>query len=119
VNPVAAVTAADQPEQNEHACFTEDTRWQNSSMGLNIKNDHIHDLVKRLAQLTEQSQSRAVEDAVRRRLQELEREQGLPDYQWTRVEAVIEAAHRHLTSEQKAALARAEDDLYDENGLPA
>lgn len=87
-------------------------------MSLNIKNGQTHELVKRLAQLTEQSQTRAVEDAVRRRLQEIEREQGLPDHKWLRVEAVIEKAHRDLTGEQKAALAHAEADLYDEDGLP-
>ena len=88
-------------------------------MSLNIKNERTHDLVKRLAQLTGQSQTKAVEDAVDRRLQELERAQGLPDYQWARVEAVIEEAHRRLTPEQKAALAHAEEDLYDKSGLPA
>ena len=89
------------------------------SMALNIKNEQTHQLVKRLAQLTEQSQTRAVEDAVRRRLLELERERGLPDHQWSKVEAVIGRAHQHLTSEQKAALANAEDEIYDEHGLPA
>lgn len=88
-------------------------------MSLNIKDEQIHKLVKRLAQLTAQSQTRAVEEAVRKRLEDLEREHGLPDYQWNKVEAVIDRAHQQLPAEQKAALAGAEDELYDEYGLPA
>lgn len=88
-------------------------------MSLNIKNEQTHELVKRLAHLTGQSQTLAVDKAVRKRLEELERERGLPDHQWSKVEAVIDRAHHHLTAEQKAALAGAEDELYDEHGLPA
>ena len=43
-------------------------------MSLNIKNEETHRLVRRLAELTGQSQTSAVEEAVRRRLAELERE---------------------------------------------
>jgi len=43
-------------------------------MSLNIKNEETHRLVRRLAELTGQSQTSAVEDAVRRRLAELTRE---------------------------------------------
>ena len=87
-------------------------------MSLNIKNERTHDLVKRLAKLTDQSQTSAVEEAVRHRLQELERRQGLPDFQWRKVETVIQEAHRRLTPEQKAALAYGEQELYDSDGLP-
>ena len=41
-------------------------------MSLNIKNEETHRLVRRLAELTGQSQTGAVEDAVRRRIAELE-----------------------------------------------
>ncbi|QDP96428.1 antitoxin [Microlunatus elymi] len=40
-------------------------------MSLNIKNERTHALVRELAELTGQSQTSAVEDAVRRRLEEL------------------------------------------------
>lgn len=87
-------------------------------MSLNIKNERTHQLVKRLAQLTGQSQTQAVEDAVGRRVKELERAQGLPDLQWNKVEAVVKEAHLRLTPEQNAALTHAQEDLYGEDGLP-
>ena len=43
-------------------------------MSLNIKNEETHRLIRTLAELTGQTQTSAVEDAVRRRLQELSRE---------------------------------------------
>lgn len=51
--------------------------------------------------------------------QEREREQGLTEQQWLKVESVIQQTHRKLTTEQTAALAHTEDDLYDEDGIPA
>ena len=44
-----------------------------STVSLNIKNEETHRRVRRLAELTGQTQTSAVEDAVRRRLEELER----------------------------------------------
>ena len=57
-------------------------------MSLNIKNEEIHARVRRLAELTGMSQTAAVDDAVRHRLAELE------------------------------GLRRADDFLYDDDGLP-
>ena len=87
-------------------------------MSLNIKNEHTHALVKRLALLTGQSQTKVVEDAVGRRLEELEHAHGLSAAQWSIVTAVVDEAHRRLTDEQKEALAHAEEDLYNQDGLP-
>ena len=47
-----------------------------ATVSLNIKNEETHRLVRRLAELTGQSQTSAVEDAVRRRLEQLEWEGG-------------------------------------------
>ena len=86
-------------------------------MSLNIKNERTHELVRRLAELTGQSQTSAVEDAVRRRLAELDGE-----------ESAVEQARRQRIHE---AIVRAQalpdigpsyeeimDDMYDELGLP-
>ncbi len=85
-------------------------------MSLNIKNEETHRLVRRLAELTGQSQTSAVEDAVRRRLDELEHENDLE----ARVERIMAFGRRTaalMTPEQKKLLHG--DWLYDEEtGLP-
>ena len=82
-------------------------------MSLNIKNEETHRLVRRLADLTGQTQTGAVEDAVRRRLAELDLDR----------EARIQRI-RDIAREASAAMTpgdRTRDwfaELYDENGLP-
>ena len=99
-------------------------------MSLNIKNERTHALVRELAALTGMSQTSAVEDAVRRRLHELQgtkapRARLTPDYspdeierRRVDVERILADFRAHTTPEQRAALATADDDLYDELGLP-
>jgi antitoxin VapB len=83
-------------------------------VSLNIKNEETHRLVRRLAELTGQTQTSAVEDAVRRRLEELERVQSLGG----RREAMMRIAR------ESAALLNPElsndpnDFLYDKLGMP-
>lgn len=82
-------------------------------MSLNIKNEETHRLVRRLAELTGQSQTAAVEDAVRRRIDDIERERE------RRVERIMEIGRRAsaaMTAEERARDWFAE--LYDERGLP-
>jgi antitoxin VapB len=82
-------------------------------MSLNIKNEETLRLVRRLAELTGQSQTSAVEDAVRRRIDEIERERE------RRVERIMEIgrqASAAMTPEERARDWPA--DLYDEGGLP-
>ncbi|WP_181157585.1 type II toxin-antitoxin system VapB family antitoxin [Microbacterium sp. MYb62] len=86
-------------------------------MSLNIKNETTHELVRRLAALTGQSQTSAVEDAVRRRLAELESEKAsLEERRRSRIDELIAEAHRlplnGPTTEEILA------DMYDEMGLP-
>jgi antitoxin VapB len=45
-------------------------------MSLNIKNEEVQRLVRRLAELPGQSQTSALEDAVRRRIAEVEDDDG-------------------------------------------
>ncbi|WP_137846386.1 type II toxin-antitoxin system VapB family antitoxin [Microbacterium sp. 2FI] len=95
-------------------------------MSLNIKNERTHALVRELAALTGMSQTSAVEDAVRRRLEAL-RSDRQPAGRFTEAELAMRKAeirrivadlHAETTPEQWAAFDRAEDDLYDELGLP-
>ncbi|MBD3942244.1 type II toxin-antitoxin system VapB family antitoxin [Microbacterium sp. NEAU-LLC] len=100
-------------------------------MSLNIKNERTHALVRELAELTGMSQTSAVEDAVRRRLKELQTDAGArggrpaPKYPPEEVERRIAAIKRisaafvaETTPEQREAMRNHADWLYDEFGLP-
>ncbi|MFD1825886.1 MULTISPECIES: type II toxin-antitoxin system VapB family antitoxin [Mumia] len=79
-----------------------------------------HALVRRLAEVTGTSQTSAVEDAVRRRLAELEAEGAsvvqAADHQ--RVERLLVEFRRDLTDEDRRTMSLADDAVYDEHGLP-
>lgn len=87
------------------------------AMSLNIKNEKVHDLVRQLAELTGQSQTSAVEDAVRRRLDEV---RGMEERR--RAERI--AAIDRIVNEVRAlpvvgpTYDEIMDDMYDEMGLP-
>ncbi|QIM18912.1 type II toxin-antitoxin system VapB family antitoxin [Leucobacter coleopterorum] len=87
-------------------------------MSLNIKNEMTHAKVRRLAALTGMSQTAAVDDAVERRLHELE-----TDDWGTRgpaIRALLARAQSIFTPEAIASSRRAEQELYDpKTGLPA
>ncbi|HET8928386.1 MAG TPA: type II toxin-antitoxin system VapB family antitoxin [Microbacterium sp.] len=98
-------------------------------MSLNIKNETVHDLVRQLAALTGMSQTSAVEDAVRRRLEELQttqrRGRPKPAYSPEEIERrraairrIVEGFKADTTPEQRAAMSDHGDWLYDEMGLP-
>ncbi|WP_417564646.1 type II toxin-antitoxin system VapB family antitoxin [Microbacterium sp.] len=98
-------------------------------MSLNIKNERTHALVRELAGLTGMSQTSAVESAVRLRLEQLraEAEASRPATKFSaeetvarraEIERIIADFHAHTTTEQREALRRADDEMYDEMGLP-
>lgn len=90
-------------------------------MGLNIKNPRTHQLVRDLAEATGQSQTAAVEDAVRRRLDELRAEDGPTAEERQRHERarrIVLAFRQDLTEQDRERLRTADDWLYDEQGLP-
>ncbi|HLS72976.1 MAG TPA: type II toxin-antitoxin system VapB family antitoxin [Actinomycetaceae bacterium] len=87
-------------------------------MSLNIKNERTHALVRQLAQMTGQSQTSAVEDAVRRRIEELSRSEDEVEARIKRIEQIAAEFSADLTDEDRAALLSADDYLYDELGLP-
>lgn len=95
-------------------------------MSLNIKNERTHALVRELAALTGMSQTSAVEDAVRRRLDELQASEARPRRDQAEIDRRIAAMERisaafvaETTPEQREAMRNHGDWLYDENGLPA
>jgi len=84
-------------------------------VSLNIKNEETHRLIKRLAELTGQTQTSAVEDAVRRRLEELTRTEEVR----RRYAELGEIADRASAAASAEWLTTDWDQvLYDENGLP-
>lgn len=99
-------------------------------MSLNIKNEGVHALVRELAELTGMSQTSAVEDAVRRRLDELQAPRdvvaGKPEPKYDPAETerriadvrrIVEGFRAETTPEQREAMLAHGDELYDEAGL--
>jgi len=84
-------------------------------VSLNIKNEETHRLVRRLAELTGQSQTSAVEDAVRRRLAELSREDEIAR-SFANIMEISRQSSAAMTEEEKAVTL--EELLYDDQGMP-
>ncbi len=82
-------------------------------MSLNIKNERTHALVRELAEATGLSQTSAVEQAVERWLHELRR-----DERAAQAHALLEEIWATVTDDDRAAVRRELDEMYDENGLP-
>ncbi|WP_163542534.1 type II toxin-antitoxin system VapB family antitoxin [Occultella kanbiaonis] len=85
-------------------------------MGLNIKNDHVHELARQAASRTGQTQTRVIEEALERYLAELSSGPSATERR-ARIEAIIADVDRRMSNEMRARLAT--DDLYDSDGLPA
>lgn len=85
-------------------------------MSLNIKNPRTHELVRELARRTGQSQTSAVEDAVARRLAELGHQ--TDDSPLRAAKRLVADFQADLTNEDRARIRAAQDELYDEAGLP-
>ncbi|WP_225725108.1 MULTISPECIES: type II toxin-antitoxin system VapB family antitoxin [unclassified Nocardia] len=87
-------------------------------MGLNIKNEKVHALVREAAERTGMSQTSVVEEAVKRMLKELDAEQGTAQKsRRERIDEILADIHRIMTPEMRALLTT--DDLYDDEGMPA
>ena len=83
-------------------------------MGINIKNDETHRLVRELAALTGESMTAAVTEAVRERLDRVRREQSLSLAE--RLLQIGKDCAAHLKEPFRSA--DHGDLLYDELGLP-
>lgn len=95
-------------------------------MSLNIKNERTHALVRELAALTGMSQTSAVEDAVRRRLDELRHDAPVRPSRFSEeeiarrkaaIDEIVRAFHAETTPEQRRGMVN-HDWLYDDLGLP-
>lgn len=86
-------------------------------MGLNIKNERVHELVSELAARTGMSKTGAIEDAVRRRLDELSR---VDEAEIARRKAAIERIVAEVSALPVIGPTYEEimDDMYDDMGLP-
>lgn len=88
-------------------------------MSLNIKSERAVALVRTLAARTGMSQTSAVEDAVARRIAELDRaDSDRAGRRRSAADAVLSELGRMLTDDDRAAIRYAESDLYDDLGLP-
>jgi antitoxin VapB len=83
-------------------------------MGLNIKNEETHRLVEELAKLTGESMTAAVTEAVRERLERLQRARGMSLAD--RLMAIGKDCAAHLKEPFRSA--DHGELLYDEHGLP-
>lgn len=88
-------------------------------MSLNIKSPRAVALVRELAARTGSSQTAAVEDAVARRLSELDCDESVrADARRAAAEELRRDLDKLLTDEDKAAIRRNDAELYDDTGLP-
>jgi antitoxin VapB len=82
-------------------------------MGLNIKNQRVHELARTLSQATGTTMTGAIEEALEEKLARLEREREMPaKIAW------LEARLKEL-GPPPPGLTSDHSDLYDEDGLPA
>jgi Uncharacterized protein conserved in bacteria len=82
-------------------------------MSLNIKNEHVHELVREASKRTGKSQTSVVEEALRHYLDELDR-----DTREQRVDEILAAIDARRA--QNPDLYNFDvDSLYDASGLPA
>lgn len=87
-------------------------------MGLNIKNQRVHDLAREVARRTGATQTSAIEEALHRRLEELTADdrEAARRQRLLRLMDEIESA---TTDEDRALTRQAQEGLYDDRGLPA
>ena len=82
-------------------------------MGLNIKNERVHELARILSQATGMSMTAVIEDALEEKLRWLERDREIPGkIAW------LEARLKEL-GPPSPGITSDHSDLYDEHGLPA
>lgn len=87
-------------------------------MGLNIKNPRVHEPAREVARRTGATQTSAIEDALQRRLDDL---QAVDDDEARhgRLLRLMDEIEAEATDEQRAATQAAAEALYDDKGLPA
>ena len=86
------------------------------AMGMNIKNQRVHDLAREAAGRSGLTQTSVIEQALTLYLADHTAATD-PEGRTARVHAILDDLDRRLTDEHRALLLA--DDLYDDAGLPA
>jgi antitoxin VapB len=87
-------------------------------MGLNIKNQRVHDLARRAAQVTGKTQTGAIEEALERLLRSYDVDQ-IDEERRQRVDRVMAIVEEiKLAPVDPDREIKTVEDLYDEYGLP-
>ena len=84
-------------------------------MSINIKNPRVHDLARRAAALTGESQTSVIEKALQRLVDELEAEADRA-VRRAHLDRLLADIDGRLSDSDRAAMTI--DDLYDDRGLP-
>ncbi|WP_277453642.1 type II toxin-antitoxin system VapB family antitoxin [Janibacter sp. DB-40] len=87
-------------------------------MGLNIKNERVHALARQVAQRTGATQTSAIEEALERRLHDLDA-RDRETARRRRLMRLMDEIEDTTTDEQRAVTRQVMDEMYDDNGLPA
>ncbi|QOK22821.1 type II toxin-antitoxin system VapB family antitoxin [Janibacter indicus] len=87
-------------------------------MGLNIKNQRVHDLAREVAQRTGTTQTSAIEEALQRRLEALRAADG-DEARRRRLLRLMDEIESDTTDADRARTAQVQEELYDDRGLPA
>ncbi len=82
-------------------------------MSLNIKSEAVYTMARELADATDMSMTSAVEDALRRRLEDVHVRS-----RRTQARTVLEEIWKTMSADDRAAIRRIESDMYDEAGMP-
>lgn len=85
-------------------------------MGLNIKNERVHELAREAARRSGRTQTSVIELALERFLAELDAPEDKAARR-ARIDLILADVDARLTDEDRAAMTA--DFLYDEDGLPA
>ncbi len=91
-------------------------------MGLNIKNEHVHDLAREAARRTGTNQTSAIERALEAYLAGLDESADHPsprDPRRARVDEVLARVDALVTDADRSRVRDLEQALYDDAGLPA
>lgn len=87
-------------------------------MSLNIKNERVHALARQVAQRTGATQTSAIEEALERRLQDLDA-RDREAARRRRLMQLMDEIETGTTDEMRVATERAQGEMYDDSGLPA
>ncbi len=88
-------------------------------MAMNIKNQRVHDLAREAATLTGATQTSALESALESYLDGLKDHDSQQGERLSRARELVAQIQGSLTDEDRAAMRRHLEEMYDDEGLPA